>query len=135
MHPRVLAMAIATLFLKGSIFEDGAVRMTCEGAEIEGLNSTQLLMMWTLGSNCLVGWTVNSPHLRKPEKAVVVAASKLRWSSSEVWVADTRILLSTMQVMGILGLCSLSPIYLLIPLITRWSSGNSQVVKGRSVLT
>src|SRR5882724_11630348 len=74
--PGALAMVTATPFLKGSIFEDGMVRVTCNGDDKDGQNWTQLLVMLTPGSNALPGCTMNLPHLRKPEKAVMTAASK-----------------------------------------------------------
>src|SRR5882724_2100278 len=87
----------------------------------------QLLVMWMLGLKALVGWTVNSPHLRNPEKAVIVSASKLRQSPSDEWVAAPRIHLSTSHVMGILGLHSLSHMYLLIPRMTCWSKATCRL--------
>jgi len=67
-------MVMATPFLKGSIFEDGTVRTMCEGSESDGKNWMQLLVRCMLGSKVLPGLTVDSPHLRNHEKAVMLMA-------------------------------------------------------------
>ena len=53
--PCVLAMVIATPFLSGSIFEEGTVRMTCEGDKMDGTNWMQLLVMCMLRLKGLAG--------------------------------------------------------------------------------
>ena len=72
--PGALAMAMDTPFLKGSVFEDGTVRIIWDGDDIEGMNSTQLLVRLMLGSKDQPVNTVNSPHLISPANAVVVEA-------------------------------------------------------------
>src|SRR5882724_7954538 len=94
-------MVTATPFLKGSIFEDGMVRMTCDGDDKDSQNWMQLLMMLMPGLNALPGCTMNLLHLRKPEKAVVTTASKLSNSSKDECVAAVSMHLSTSQVIGI----------------------------------
>jgi len=69
---------MATPFLKGSIFDDGTVRIAYKGADIDGKKLMQLLVRCMLGLNALPYWKVNSLHLRKPEKAAMVSALKLR---------------------------------------------------------
>src|SRR5882672_4073560 len=85
--PGVLAMAMDTPFLKGSVFEEGKVRIIWDGDNIEGTNSTQLLVRLMLGSKDWPVNTVNSLHLRNPTNAVVVEASKLSLSEREEWEA------------------------------------------------
>src|SRR5882672_6527332 len=75
--PGTLAMAMDTPFLKGSVFEEGMVRIIWDGNDIEGMNSMQLLMRLMLGSKGQPVNTVNSLHLRNPANSVVVEASKL----------------------------------------------------------
>src|SRR5882672_4469110 len=99
--PGSLAMVMATPFLNGSVLDDGTVRTTYKGAKIDGTKATQLLVRCMLGSNAFLGWTVNSPHLRNPEKAAVTAASKLSWENQDKLCVLSRIRLSTMQVIGI----------------------------------
>jgi len=89
--------------VNGSVIEDGTVRTTYRGAEMEGTKLMQLLIRCMLGSNGLPDWMVNSPHLRNPEKAVVIAASKLSWESQNEWCACSSIRLSTTLVIGSLG--------------------------------
>src|SRR5882672_8229612 len=72
--PGTLAMCMDTPFLKGSVFEEGMVRITWDRDDIEGTNSTQLLMRLMLGLKDRPVNTVNSLHLRKPMNAVVVEA-------------------------------------------------------------
>src|SRR5882724_5720455 len=91
----VLAMVTATPFLKGSIFEDGMVRVMCDGDDKDGQNWMQLLVMLMPGSNALPGCTVNLPHLRKPEKAVVTVAFKLSCLSRDKCVVAVSMFLST----------------------------------------
>ena len=81
--PGALVMVMATPFLNGSVLEDTTMRTAYKGAEIEGTKSMQLLVRCMLGSNALLGWMVNSPHLRNPEKAAVAAASKLSWENQD----------------------------------------------------
>ena len=78
-------------------------------------------------------YTVNLPHLRKPAKAVVTEASKLRRPSREAWVEASRTCLSIVHVMGSLGLLSRSPMYLLMPLMTCCRRGDLHAENGRSV--
>src|SRR5882724_10247401 len=98
------------------------------------MNLMQLLVMWTLGSKALAGCKVNL-HLRKPENAEVVAASKLRWLAKDECVVASRSLLSTLQVMGIFGWHSLSPMYCLIPCMMCLRNGDSHGKNGRLVST
>src|SRR5882672_9823718 len=116
--PGALATAMDTPFLKGSVFEDGTVRIIWDGDDIEGMNSTQLLVRLMLGSKDQPVSTVNLPHLRKPANAVVVDASKLSLSDREEWEAASSMWLSTSQVIGSLGFLSCLPMYLLIPHMT-----------------
>src|SRR5882672_7361231 len=88
-----------------------------------------------LRSKALGPCIVNSPHLRNPTKAMVTEASKLRHPSREVWVEASSNCLSMAQVIGILGFLLRSPMYLLIPLMTCWSRGDSQAENGRSAST
>src|SRR5882724_4055385 len=69
--PGELEMVTTMTFLKGSILEDGIVRKMWDGQTIDGMIWMQLLAMWMLGSKALLGCTVISPHLRKPENADV----------------------------------------------------------------
>ena len=96
-------MVMAMPFLKGSVFEVGTVRTMCEGAKSDGKNWMQLLVRGMLGLKVFQDWTVNSLHLRNPEKAVVLAASKLSWMSQDKWAVCSRTQLSTSHVMGSLG--------------------------------
>jgi len=96
-------------------FLRAVVRMMWDWQTIDSMNWMQLLVMWMLRLKTLLGCTVNLLHLRKSENADVVAAYKLSQTSSEAWVAASRSFLSISHVMGSLGLCSLSPINLLIP--------------------
>src|SRR5882672_12613822 len=116
--PGALAMAMDTPFLKGSVFEDGTVRIIWDGDDIEGMNSMQLLMRLMLGSKDWPVSTVNSLHLRNPANAVVVEASKLSLSDREEWEAASSMRPSTSQVIGSLGFLSHLPMYLLIPHMT-----------------
>ena len=43
--PRALVILIATSCLNGSIFDEGTVRTTCNGAAMEGMNCMLLLVM------------------------------------------------------------------------------------------
>jgi len=106
------AMVMVTPLLKGSIFEEGTVSMTWEGDEMDSMNSTQLLVMWMLGSKILPAWMVNSPHLRNPANAVVAAVSKLSQPSREEWVVDASMCMSMSHVMGSLGIRLCSRMYL-----------------------
>src|SRR5882724_9451670 len=126
--PGAWAMVMVTPLLKGSIFEERTVSMMWEGDEMDGTNSMQLLVMWTLGSKILPAWMVNSPHLRNPVNAVVAAASKLSQPSREEWFADASMHVSTSHVMGSLGIHSCLPMYLLIPCMTCCSIGDLQAV-------
>jgi len=85
---------------------------------MDGMNLTQLLVMWMLGSKAMVGCKVNLPHLRNPENAEVVAALKLRQLAKDKCIDVFRSLLSMSQVIGIFELHSLSPMYHLIPQMT-----------------
>src|SRR5882672_11316907 len=116
--PGALAMAMDTPFMKGSVFEDGMVRIIWDGNNIEGMNSMQLLVRLMLGSKDQPVSTVNSPHLRNPANAVVVDASKLSLFNREEWEAASSMQPSTSQVIGSLGFLSRSPMYLLIPRMT-----------------
>jgi len=109
--------------------------MTWEGNKMDGMNSMQLLVMWTLGSKIFLAWMVNSTHLRNPVNAVVEATSKLSQPSREEWVGDASMCVSTSHVMGSLGICSCSPMYLLIPHMMHCSSGDLQAVNARPALT
>src|SRR5882672_3383971 len=100
-----------------------------------GMNCMQLLMMWMLGSKAFWACIVNSPHMRNPEKAVVTAASILSLLDRVVWVADARMRVRTSCVMGNLGLHSCSPMYLLMPLMTHWSIGDSHAENDRPAST
>ena len=133
--PGALAMVIATLFLNGSIFEEGMVRTICDGAAIDGMNCTPLLVMWMLGSKAFPACMVNSPHLRKPEKVVIVVSLKLSWLDRFGWVVDARMCTRTWHVMGILGVHLHSPMYLLMPLMMCWSKSDSHPWKGSPVST
>src|SRR6266850_7122557 len=95
----------------------------------------QLLMMLMLASNVFEPCTVNSLHLRKPENAEVTEASKLSRSSRLVWLEASNSCLSIAHVIGSLGFLSRSPMYLLIPRMMHWSSGDSQAENGRSAST
>src|SRR5882724_10990430 len=133
--PGALAIVIATPFLNGSVFEAGMVRTTWDGATMDGTNSMLLLVRWMLGSKFLPEFVVNSPYLRNPEKAVVMVASKLSRLLRFRWVADVSMHASMLHVMGSLGDLLCSPMYLLMPLMRRWSIGDSHVEKGRPVST
>ena len=98
---------------------------------MDGMNSMLLLVRWMLGSKFMPECTVNSLHLRNPEKAVVVAASKLSWPTIFGWVADVSMRASMLLVMGRLGDLWHSPMYLLMPLMRCWSIGKSHAEKGR----
>src|SRR5882724_10843106 len=74
--PGVLAIVIVMPFLNGSVFEAGTVRTTWDGPMMDGTNCTLLLVRWMLGLKFLPECMVNSPHLRNPENAVVMVASK-----------------------------------------------------------
>jgi len=128
-------MVMVTPFLKVSIFEDGTMRTTCEGAKSDGKNWMQLLVRCMLGSKVLPDWTVNSPHLRNPEKAAMLSASKLSRLSQDKWAVCSRTQLSTSHVMGSLGQCYFSPMYILIPLMTHWSREDLHAVNARSAST
>src|SRR5882672_807084 len=95
----------------------------------------QLLVMLMLVSNVFEPRTMNLPHLRKPENAEVTEASKLSRSSRLAWLEASNSCLSIVHVIGSLGFLSHSPMYLLIPCMTHWSSGDSQAENGRSVST
>src|SRR5882672_11157606 len=116
--PGMLATAMDTPFLKGSVFEEGTVRIIWDGDDIEGMNSMQLLVRLMLGLKDRPVNTVNLPHLRKPANAVVVDASKLSLSDREEWEAASSMWPSTSQVIGSLGFLLRSPMYLLIPRMT-----------------
>src|SRR5882672_12633527 len=88
--------------------------------------------MLMLASNVFEPRTVNSPHLRKPENAEVTEASKLSRSSRLAWLEASNNCLRIAHVIGSLGFLSRSPMYLLIPLMTCWSRGDSQAENGRS---
>src|SRR5882724_6426870 len=133
--PGVLAIVIATPFLNGSVFEAGTVRTTWDSATMDGMNYTLPLMKWMLGLKFLPEFVVNSPHLRNPEKAVVMAASKLSRPLRFGWVANASMHASTLHVMGSLGDLSRSPMYLLMPLMRHWSIGDSHAEKGRPTST
>ena len=94
------------------------MRMMCDWAAIDGMNCTLLLVMWMLGLKALPPCMVNSPHLRNPENAVMAAASKLSLLHRFGWVVDARMHARMSWVIGILGMHSCSPMYLLIPLMT-----------------
>src|SRR5882724_3203856 len=96
-----LEIVSSTPFLNGSIFEEGMVRMTCDGATIDGMNCMPLLVMQMLGLKALQACMVNSPHLRKPDKVVIVVASKLSLLDRFQWVVDARMHARTSHVMGI----------------------------------
>src|SRR5882724_13671048 len=123
--PGALAIVIPMPFLNGLVFEAGTVRTTWDGAMMDSTNCTLLLMRWVLGSKFLLECVVNSPHLRNPENAVVVAASKLSRPLRFEWLADPSMCVSMSRVIGSLGDLSRSPMYLLMPLMSRWSIGNS----------
>src|SRR5882672_8798502 len=91
--------------------------------------------MLMLASNVFEPRTMNSPHLRKPENAEVTEASKLSCSSRLVWLEASNSCLSITHVIGSLGFLSHSPMYLSIPHMTCWSSGDSQAENGRLVCT
>src|SRR5882724_2779180 len=129
--PWALAIVIATPFLNGSLFETGTVWTMWDSAMVDSMNSMLLLMRWMLGSKFLPECMVNSPHLRNPEKAVVIAASKLSRPLRFRWVADASMHTSTLHVMGSLGDLSHSPMYLLMTLMRHWSIGDSHAEKGR----
>jgi len=44
-EPWTLVIVIATPFLNGSVFEEGTVRMNCDGTAIDGMNCMLLLVM------------------------------------------------------------------------------------------
>src|SRR5882724_660076 len=123
--PGALVIVIATPFLNGSVFEAGMVRTMWDGAMMDGTNCTLLLVRWVLRSKFLPECVVNSPHLRNPENAVVVAASKLSWPLRFEWLADVSMRVSMSRVIGSLGDLSRSPMYLLMPQMSRWSIGDS----------
>src|SRR5882672_11578305 len=91
--------------------------------------------MLMLTSNVFEPLTVNSPHLRKPENAEVTEASNLSRSSRLVWLEASNSCLSIAHVIGSLGFLSHSPMYLLIPCMTCWRSGDSQAENGRLAST
>src|SRR5882724_8785955 len=126
---------IATPFLNGSVFEVGTVRTTWDGTMMDGTNCTLLLVRWVLGSKFLPECVVNSPHLRNPKNAVVMAALKLSWLLRFEWLADASMLVSTSRVIGSLGDLSCSPMYLLMSRMSRWSIGNSHAEKCRPAST
>ena len=76
---------------------------------------------------------VNSPHLRKAENAVMVAASKLSWPERLECVMVARMCTSTSHVISSLGMHSRCPMYLLMPLMTLWRRGDSHAENGRPV--
>ena len=76
-------MEMDTPFLKGSILEEGMVRLTWEGPWRDGKKCMHPLVMLMLGSKNLFPCTVNLPHLRKPANAVVTEPSKLSWPSKD----------------------------------------------------
>src|SRR5882724_2563346 len=86
--PGALAIVIVTPFLKGSVFEASSVRTTWDGTMMDGMNSMLLRVRWMLRSKFLPECVINSTHLRNPEKAVVVVASKLSQPTRFGWVAD-----------------------------------------------
>src|SRR5882724_10821316 len=129
--PGALAIMMATPFLKGSVLDEGIVMTTCDGAAMDGMNRTQLLVMWILGSKALLACIVNSPHLRKPANAVVTAASILSLLDKVGCVTDARMRARTSRVIGSLGMRSRSPMYLLMPLMTLWSNGDSHAENDR----
>src|SRR5467141_1984288 len=116
--PGMLAMAMDTPFLKGSVLEEGTVRIIWDGDDIEGTNTMQLLVRLMLGSKDWPVNTVNSLHLRKPENAVIVEASKLSLSDREEWEVASSMQPSTSQVIGSLWFLLHSPMYLFIPHVT-----------------
>src|SRR5882724_9033392 len=118
-------MTIAMPFLKGSVFDKRMVRMMWDGDSSEGWNWMQLLVMLMLVLKYLEFHTVNSPHLRKPENTEVTEASKLSQLSKQVWLEASNSCLSIVQVIGSLGHLSCLPMYLLMPQMTCWSSGDS----------
>ena len=122
-------------FLTGSIFEEGTVSMMWEGDEMDGTNSMQLLVMWMLASKILLAWVVNSPHLRNPQNVVMAVALKLSLLHRFGWVVGSRMCARMSWVIGILGICSCSPMYLLMPLMTHWSKGDSHAENGNPALT
>jgi len=65
-------MEMETHFLKGSVLEEGMVRMMWEGAWRDGEKCVHPLVMFMLGSKNLFPFTVNLLHLRKPANAVVL---------------------------------------------------------------
>src|SRR5467141_2219653 len=91
--------------------------------------------MLMLASNAFEPRTMNSLHLRKPENAEVTEASKLSCSSRLVWLEASNSCLSIAHVIGSLRFLSRSPMYLLIPHMTHWSSGELQAENGRSAST
>src|SRR5882724_2792265 len=105
--PGALAIMIAMPFLNGSVFEAGTVRTTWDGVMMDGTNCTLLLVRWVLRSKFLLECMVNSPRLRNPENAVVMAASKLSQPLRFEWLAD-----ASMHVIGSLGDLLRSPMYL-----------------------
>ena len=127
-------MRISTPFLKGSVFELGSVRTTWEGSSNDGTNLIMSVVRCIARLNSLLAGIVNSPHLRNAENARVVDALKLSFPSSEECVTDSSIALSMSQVIRSLGFCSCSPVKHLIPWMSLWSNGDSQVANGRSVL-
>src|SRR5882724_9400300 len=129
--PGALVIVIVTPFVNGSVFEAGTVRTTWDGVMMDGMNCMLLLMRWMLGSKFLPECEVNSPHLRKPENAVVVVASKLSRPLRFGWVADASMRASTSHVIGSLGDLLRSPMYLLMPLMRHWSIGYSHAEKFR----
>src|SRR5882724_6925516 len=133
--PGALAIVIATPFLNGSVFEAGTVRTMWDCAMMDSTNCTLLLVRWVLGSKFLPEFVVNSPHLRNPENAVVVAASKLSRLLRFEWLADASMLVSTSRVIGSLGDLLHSPMYLLMPRMSRLSIGDSHVEKCRPAST
>src|SRR5882724_4686298 len=132
--PGALAIVIAMPFLNGSVFEASMVRTTWDSAMMDSMNFTLLLVRWMLRLKFLPECVVNSPHLRNPENAVVVAASKLSRLLRFGWVADASMRASTWHVIGSLGDLSPSPMYLLMPLMRCWSIGNSHAEKCRPAL-
>ena len=126
---------ISMPFLNGSNFDEGTMRMMCNGAAIDGMNCTLLLVMWMHGLKALPACMVNSPHLRNHENAVVAAASKLSLLHRFRWVIDAKMCTRTSQVIGILGIRLHSPMYLLMPLMTYWSKGDSHAENGSPALT
>ena len=133
--PGVLAIVIAMPLLNGSIFDEGTMRMTCDGAAIDSMNCALLLVMWMLGSKALLASMVNSPHLRNPENVVMAVASKLSLLHRFRWVVDARMCTRMSWVIGILGIRLCSPMYLLMPLMTFCSKGNSHAENGNPAST